>query len=129
MFAKGSCPESALQSRSPGAAWRDLSHGTEGSAGVGPLSTGEKRDPVCGQRLRDQDDTPGGGGSDCGASVSLTGSAGLSPPSPLRLAGTLTLTGLPCHSWKAGRDPRGGRTQTSQTPHAPTELLLETKAR
>lgn len=117
MFAKGSCPESTLQSRSPGAAWRDLSHGTEGSAGVEPLSAGEKRDPVCGQRLRDLDDTPGGGGSDCGASVSLTGSAGLSPPSP------------PCHSWKAGQDPRGGRTQTSQTPHAPTELLLETKAR
>lgn len=127
--AKGSCPESALQSRSPRAAWRDLSHGTEGSAGVGPLSADEKREPVCGQRLRDQDDIPGGGGSDCRASVSLPGPAGLSPPSPLRLAGTLMLIEPPNHSWKAGRDPRSGRTQTSQTPHSPTELLLETKAR
>ena len=129
VFAKGSCPKSALQSQSPGAAWRDLSHGTEGSAGAGPLSADEKRDPACGQRLRDQDNIPGGEGSDYRASVSLPGSAGLSPPSPLRLAGTLTRIEPLNHSWTAGRDPRGGRTQTSQTPHSPTELLLETKAR
>lgn len=131
--AKGSCPGSARGPPEQRAAACHTALSTR--SGLDTLSAGEKRDSACVDRGSEARATsPGGGGLTAGpraprASVSLPGSAGLSHPVPCDWRGPPGLDRPPVIIPGSQVDLRGGCTQTRQTPHPPTELLLETKAR